>query len=124
MWDVVDPDLLRVNFDPGHDQQPGAAKALDLGPHDLDWLAAHTGLPVVVKGVLRPDDARRCVQAGARGVWVSNHGGRQLDRAAPTAQALPGVVEAVDGAADVYADGGVRNGLDVLAALASAPHPL
>ncbi len=61
--------------------RPGLEKALDLGPQDLDWLAETTGLPAVVKGVLRPDDAVRCVQAGASAVWVSNHGGRQLDRA-------------------------------------------
>lgn len=119
VWDVVDPGLLRVNFDAGYDDQPGAAKALDLGPHDLDWLAAHTGLPVVVKGVLRPDDALRCVQAGARGVWVSNHGGRQLDRVVSTVDALPGVVEAVGDSAQVYVDGGARTGLDVLAGLAT-----
>jgi 4-hydroxymandelate oxidase len=73
---------------------------------------------VVVKGVLRADDARRCVQAGARAVWVSNHGGRQLDRAASTASALPAVLDEVGGEAEVYVDGGVRSGLDVLAALA------
>ncbi|WP_372735604.1 alpha-hydroxy acid oxidase [Nocardioides sp.] len=118
VWDVIDPKMLRVNFDPGYEDAPGAEKALDLGPHDLDWLAGHTGLPVVVKGVLRPDDARRCVQAGAKAVWVSNHGGRQLDRAASTASCLPGVVDAVGGTAEVYVDGGVRCGLDVLTALA------
>ena len=118
VWDVVDPASVRVNFDPGHDELPGGEKATDLGPHDLGWLAEVSGLPVVVKGVLRADDARRCVQAGARAIWVSNHGGRQLDRAATTASALPGVVEAVRGEAEVYVDGGVRSGLDVLAALA------
>lgn len=118
IWDIVDPAQLRVNFDPGYEDAPGAEKALDLGPHDLDWLAERTGLPVVVKGVLRPDDARRCVQAGASAVWVSNHGGRQLDRAASTAGCLTDVVVAVDGAAQVYVDGGIRSGLDVLAALA------
>ena len=118
VWDLVDPGSLRVNFDPGYDDQPGADKALDLGPHDLDWLAERTGLPLVVKGVLRPDDARRCVQAGARGVWVSNHGGRQLDRAVHTVDALPAIVAEVGEDAEVYVDGGVRTGLDVLTALA------
>jgi 4-hydroxymandelate oxidase len=118
VWDVVDPELLRVNFDPGYKDQRGAEKATDLGPHDIDWLAERTGLPVVVKGVLRADDARRCVQAGASAVWVSNHGGRQLDRAATSASCLPQVVAAVEDAAEVYVDGGVRSGLDVLAALA------
>lgn len=117
VWESVDPALLRVNFEPGYDDQPGAEKALDLGPHDIGWVAARTGLPVVVKGVLRPEDAVRCVQAGAAGVWVSNHGGRQLDRVAATATCLPAVVEAVGDRAEVYVDGGVRNGLDVLAAL-------
>lgn len=118
VWQTVPPDSIRVNFDPGYDDQPGADKATDLGPHDLDWLGRRTGLPVVVKGVLRGDDARRCVQAGASAVWVSNHGGRQLDRTASTAGCLPGVLSAVEGRAQVYVDGGLRDGLDILAALA------
>ncbi len=118
VWDVVDPELLRVNFDPGYETAPGAEKALDLGPHDIGWVSGRTGLPVVVKGVLRADDARRSVHAGAAAVWVSNHGGRQLDRAAATAECLSDVRGAVQGAAEVYVDGGVRSGLDILAALA------
>jgi 4-hydroxymandelate oxidase len=118
VWDEVDAGLVRVNFDAGYDEQPGAEKALDLGPHDVGWLAARTGLPVVVKGVLRADDARRCVEAGAAAVWVSNHGGRQLDRAVSARQALPAVVGAVGTQAQVYVDGGIRCGLDVLAAVA------
>ncbi len=118
VWETVDADLLRVNFDGGYDEQPGAEKALDLGPHDLGWLADRTGLPVVVKGVLRAEDADRSVQAGAAAVWVSNHGGRQLDRAASTASCLPEIVAAVGERAQVYVDGGIRTGLDVLAALA------
>jgi 4-hydroxymandelate oxidase len=118
VWETLDPAMVRVNFDPGYDEQPGAEKALDLGPHDIGWVAGRTGLPVVVKGVLRPDDARRSVQAGAAAVWVSNHGGRQLDRAAATAECLPDVRDAVQGGAEVYVDGGVRSGLDILAALA------
>ncbi len=84
----------------------------------LAWLAAETRLPVLVKGVLRGDDARECLAAGASGIIVSNHGGRQLDRAVPTAAALAEVVEAVDGAVPVLVDGGLRSGLDVLCALA------
>lgn len=118
IWETVDPAMLRVNFDPGYDEQPGAEKALDLGPHDIGWVAARTGLPVVVKGVLRPEDALRCAQAGAGAVWVSNHGGRQLDRTASTAACLPDVVAAVGDRAEVYVDGGIRSGLDVVAALA------
>ena len=118
VWESIDPDLLRVNFDAGYDDQPGAEKALDLGPHDIGWIADRTGLPVVVKGVLRPEDAHRSVQAGAAAVWVSNHGGRQLDRAASTASCLPEIVESVGERAEVYVDGGIRSGLDVLAAYA------
>lgn len=92
--------------------------AHDLSPDDLAWLAARTGLPVVVKGVLHPDDARLCVDAGAAAVWVSNHGGRQLDRAVAPARALPQVASAVGADTEVYVDGGIRGGLDVLAALA------
>lgn len=118
VWDVVDPAQLRVNFDPGYDDQPGSEKALDLGPHDVDWLAEHTGLPVVVKGVLRGDDALRCVQAGARAIWVSHHGGRQLDRSVVPAKSISGVRAAVADRAEVYVDGGVRSGLDVATGLA------
>ena len=71
VWDVVDPTTLRVNFDPGHDGRPGAHKATDLGPDDIAWLGDRTGLPVVVKGVLRADDASAAVAVGARAVWVS-----------------------------------------------------
>jgi 4-hydroxymandelate oxidase len=79
-------------------------------------LAEWSGLPVLVKGVLRADDAKACTDAGAAGLVVSNHGGRQLDRAVPTAVALPEVAEAVD--VPVLVDGGLRDGRDVLAALA------
>jgi 4-hydroxymandelate oxidase len=71
-----------------------------------------------VKGVLRGDDARRCVEAGAQAVWVSNHGGRQLDYAAATASCLADVAAAVGSSAEVYVDGGIRCGRHALAALA------
>ena len=85
---------------------------------DLDWLCAAAGLPVVVKGILHPDDARRAHGCGAAAVIVSNHGGRALDGAAATATMLPAVVQALGGALPVLADGGVRSGVDVLKALA------
>lgn len=88
-----------------------------LGWDAIGWLASVSGLPVLVKGVLHPDDARRCVSVGAAGVIVSNHGGRQLDRAVATADALPAVVDAVAGRVPVLVDGGIRDGLDVLVAL-------
>lgn len=118
VWDDVDDSMLRANFPEGSADAPGSAKATDLGPDDIAWLGEQTGLPVVVKGVLRPDDARRCAQAGAAAVWVSNHGGRQLDRAQPTAHCLSSVVNALGGEVEVYVDGGIRDGLDVLTALA------
>lgn len=88
-------------------------------PEDLGWLRERTGLPVVVKGVLRGDVARRCRDAGADAIWVSNHGGRQLDRVVPTAVALQEVRDAVGSGTEVYVDGGIRGGLDVLVALAA-----
>ena len=85
---------------------------------DVEGLCEATGLPVLVKGVLRGDDARASLDAGAAGVIVSNHGGRQLDGAVATARALAEVAEAVAGRAELYVDGGVRTGVDVLRALA------
>jgi 4-hydroxymandelate oxidase len=104
----------------------GNSPAEDAAPaHTPDWtfddigrFAEVSGLPVVVKGVLRGDDAARCVAAGAAAVWVSTHGGRQADPVVPSAAALPEVAEAVGDDAEVYADGGLRSGSDVLTALA------
>ncbi|KQZ74819.1 alpha-hydroxy acid oxidase [Nocardioides sp. Root151] len=121
VWYELDPSLLRVNFSDGQDEAAAAAKARNLGTDDIAHVRELTGLPVVVKGVLHPDDAVACVEAGAAAVWVSNHGGRQLDRAVSTAQALPAVARAVrsagDGSAQVYVDGGVHSGLDIMGAL-------
>jgi 4-hydroxymandelate oxidase len=89
-----------------------------LTPRDISWLRDVSGLPVVVKGVVRGDDARRAVDHGATGVIVSNHGGRQLDTAVATARALGEVVDAVGDRAEVLVDGGVRRGTDVLKAIA------
>ncbi len=84
---------------------------------DLEWLARF-GLPVIVKGVLHPDDARLAIEHGAAGIGVSNHGGRQLDGAIASLDALPAIVEAVAGKAPILFDGGVRRGTDALIALA------
>ncbi|NEQ24067.1 MAG: alpha-hydroxy-acid oxidizing protein, partial [Microcoleus sp. SIO2G3] len=84
---------------------------------DLEWLQSITTLPVVVKGILRGDDALRAVEHGAKAVIVSNHGGRQLDGAIATIDALPEVVAAVEDKAEVLVDGGIRRGTDVLKAL-------
>ena len=103
--------LLTKPLEPGEEQDPSA------GLEAVGELA-DAGLPVLVKGVLRGDDALACLDAGAAGIVVSNHGGRQLDRAVPTARALPEVAAAVAGRAPVLVDGGLRSGLDVLCALA------
>ncbi len=116
VWEHVPRESIAVNLDQG--RGPGWEKATDLAADDLAWLTRVTGLPVVVKGVLHPDDADLALRAGAAAVWVSNHGGRQLDRAVATADALPTVVATVAGRAPVFVDGGVRNGHDLLAALA------
>lgn len=89
----------------------------DISWSSLEALVEHCSVPVLVKGVLRGDDAVRCLDAGAAGVIVSNHGGRQLDTAVPTASALPMVVDAVGGAGEVLVDGGIRSGVDVVKAL-------
>ncbi len=102
----------------GVDGRAAAAQDPAIGLETIDWLKARSGLPVLVKGVLRGDAAVECLDAGADGVIVSNHGGRQLDRAIPSALALEEVVTAVKGRAPVLVDGGLRSGLDVLTALA------
>ena len=120
---VVSDEAFLTNLGPLEDL--GAAEqAADLTFADIGWLReAGGGLPVVVKGVLRGDDAAACRAAGASAVVVSNHGGRQLDGALPSALALPEVAAALGGPAagqggEVYADGGIRTGEDALAALA------
>jgi L-lactate dehydrogenase (cytochrome) len=85
---------------------------------DLGWIRDAWDGPIVVKGVLTADDARRAVDAGAAAIVVSNHGGRQLDGVAPTLRALPEVVAAVGDRVEVLLDGGVRRGSDVVKALA------
>ena len=84
----------------------------------LDEIRSWSSMPLVVKGILAPADARRAVDAGAQAIVVSTHGGRQLDRSIASADALPGVVEAVGGRCEVWVDGGIRRGLDVITALA------
>lgn len=85
---------------------------------DLDWIRAKWKGPLLIKGILDPEDAKKAVDLGADGIVVSNHGGRQFDGVRSTVRALPGITEAVDGRLTVLADGGVRNGIDVLRMLA------
>jgi 4-hydroxymandelate oxidase len=104
----------------GH--SPFAAQVEELFDPSLDWdrlawLMSLTRLPLLLKGVMTPEDARRAVQAGVAGIIVSNHGGRQLDGAEATIVALPRVAEAVSGAVPVLMDGGIRRGAHVLTAL-------
>lgn len=113
----TDADFL-VNLGPLADMS-AAAQTADLAFTDIGWLSsAGGGLPVVVKGVLRGDDAQACRASGAAGVIVSNHGGRQLDGALPSALALPRVAASLTDGCEIYADGGIRTGEDALCALA------
>lgn len=84
----------------------------------LDWLRSLTSLPIILKGILTAEDAALAVKHRVDGIIVSNHGGRQLDSVPATIEALPEVVEAVDGQCEIYLDGGIRRGTDVLKALA------
>ena len=90
----------------------------DLSFDDLDWLCGCTQLPVVVKGVCRGDDAKRCADQGVKAIVVSNHGGRQLDTAPATCEVLPHVVDLAGDRCEIYVDGGIRRGSDVLKAIA------
>ncbi|MGB8343720.1 MAG: alpha-hydroxy acid oxidase [Ktedonobacteraceae bacterium] len=84
----------------------------------VDWLHTVTSLPIILKGLLTAEDALLALEHGAAGIIVSNHGGRQLDGAIASIEALPEIVEAVNGRCEVYVDGGIRRGTDVLKALA------
>jgi 4-hydroxymandelate oxidase len=85
---------------------------------DLEWLRTVAGVPVLLKGVLSPEDGKRAIDYGVDGIIVSNHGGRNLDLLPATIDALPGIVEAVAGRLPVLLDSGIRRGTDVLTALA------
>jgi L-lactate dehydrogenase (cytochrome) len=85
---------------------------------DVEWLRQRWNGPLIIKGILDPDDARQAAKAGADAIVVSNHGGRQLDGVISTARALPRIAEAIGGEIPVLGDGGVRSGLDVVRMLA------
>jgi 4-hydroxymandelate oxidase len=118
----VTEDMYLVNFGDHLAHRDGwretTAADASINLDTIGWLREMSGLPVLVKGVLRADDAAACVAAGAAGVIVSNHGARQLDRAVSTVSALPAVVDAIGSNSTVLVDGGVRTGVDVLIALA------
>jgi L-lactate dehydrogenase (cytochrome) len=98
-------DRVNQRFDPG------------MTWDDLDWLRSLWGGPMVIKGITNEHDAARAVDHGLDAVWVSNHGGRQLDGLPATIDVLPAIAEAVDGRAEVYLDGGIRRGSDIVKAL-------
>lgn len=125
---TVDSILERSTHRRPHGGRPPALPSLPMHPGSamrdpLDWdflrsFVSHTKLPVVLKGILSPADAKLAAEIGCAAVVVSNHGGRQLDGTVSTAQALPEVVAAVDSRMEVYVDGGIRRGSHVLKALA------
>ncbi len=100
------PKLMQVSSDPS------------MNWADLDWIRRHWSGPIVLKGILDPEDARRAADSGVDGIVVSNHGGRQLDGVVATVERLPVIADAVGERLTVLADGGVRSGLDVLRMLA------
>jgi isopentenyl diphosphate isomerase/L-lactate dehydrogenase-like FMN-dependent dehydrogenase len=109
-------DLLREAEDLPHVFTTLFDQTLSWG--DIEWVRSISDMPLVIKGILTAEDARLAVGHGADAVLVSNHGGRQLDRAPATIDVLEEVVDAIDGRVDVYLDGGVRRGSDVMVALA------
>ncbi|VDK45362.1 unnamed protein product, partial [Cylicostephanus goldi] len=84
----------------------------------VDWVISNTKIPVILKGIMRADDAEEAIKRGAQGIIVSNHGGRQLDSAPATIEVLPSIVLAVHGRVPVFFDGGIRNGRDIFKAIA------
>ncbi|XP_018325124.1 hydroxyacid oxidase 1 [Agrilus planipennis] len=86
--------------------------------HDIEWLKSVTTLPIVLKGILTPEDAIIGADLGVSGIWVSNHGARQVDTTPASIEALPEIVKAVGHRVEIYMDGGVREGTDVFKALA------
>jgi len=118
------PDILNINM-PGSPMARTAyhpdfvGKVLyPAGWRELEWLVKRSPIPVMVKGVLRADDAVRCAEHGARAIIVSNHGGRHLDTTVATAAVIGEIAAALEGKAEVYVDGGIRRGTDIFKALA------
>ncbi|XP_061478511.1 2-Hydroxyacid oxidase 1 isoform X2 [Rhineura floridana] len=115
---------LAFSSEKGYGENSGlsvyVAEAIDpsINWEDMKWLRGLTSLPIVAKGILRADDAREAVKHGINGILVSNHGARQLDGVPATIEVLPEIIEAVEGKVEVFLDGGIRKGTDVLKALA------
>lgn len=118
----------RLPAPPEEDPRPAIGRFAELFPHahltwsDLAFLRERTEMPILLKGILHPDDARRALDEGAAGVVVSNHGGRQVDGSLAALDALPGVAEAVGDGGSVLFDSGIRGGADLFKALALGAH--
>lgn len=97
---------------------PGSDQVIPLTWKDLDWIRSHTSLPIILKGVSCAEDAIKALEHGIQAIIISNHGGRQLDSALPTLEALPEVAKAVKGRMEIYLDGGIRQGSDIFKAIA------
>lgn len=111
-------DVLKQDADSGLAAYIASLWDASISWKDVEWLRSITELPIVVKGILRADDARLAVEHGASGILVSNHGGRQLDTAPATIEALPAIAAEVGNDAVVLLDGGIRRGTDIVKALA------
>jgi L-lactate dehydrogenase (cytochrome) len=125
LWHVLsEPPIRPANFSHLGDPPGGIMGFIDsqfdrsVTWKDAAWMREEWGGPFAVKGIITPEDARRCVDIGASTVWISNHGGRQVDTSLTTIDALVPVVDALNGAAEVVLDGGVRRGSDIAKALA------
>jgi isopentenyl diphosphate isomerase/L-lactate dehydrogenase-like FMN-dependent dehydrogenase len=109
---------FQIPIKANYTDKDGAGEDTTLTWESLAWLRSLISLPIILKGILTAEDAALAVQYGVEGIIVSNHGGRQLDGVSPSIEALPEVVEAVSGRCEVYLDGGIRRGTDVLKAVA------
>jgi 4-hydroxymandelate oxidase len=111
----------RSTYRPSSDDAPANVTGL-VSPKvtwkEFDWLASKTDLPLIAKGVMTAEDAKLAVDHGVKAIIVSNHGGRSLDSTFATIEVLPEVAEIVDGKAEIYIDGGIRRGADIVKAIA------
>jgi 4-hydroxymandelate oxidase len=121
---ILLPDLLAICEQLGYKKKLSSATDLSaflepsLSWSDIEWIRSITKMPIILKGILRPDDALLALNHGVSGIIVSNHGGRQLDTAVTPIEALPSIAKAINKKMDIYIDSGIRRGVDILKALA------